>query len=141
MRSIVWQCKPSMKPILHFAFHKPVAIFSHRLQSSPSIQAVHPTGERTSHSTGTYFPFQHPPWSAGPILISFSLSFFSFLYPLILPNLISFLAFQMSEVFCQCSVIFHVNRSTHRCILNVFVGGGELHILLLCHFDPIPYNY
>ena len=31
-----------------------------------------------------------------------------------------------------------VNRSTCRCIFNIFVGEGELHILLLHHLDPAP---
>ena len=33
------------------------------------------------------------------------------------------------KVFCE-------NCPTCRCIFDVFVGGGELHVLLFCHLDP-----
>ena len=35
-------------------------------------------------------------------------------------------------------LVFHKNCSTCRCIFDVFVGRGELHILLFCGLDPPP---
>ena len=32
-------------------------------------------------------------------------------------------------------LVFHTSCTTCRCIFDVFVRGGELHILLLCHLD------
>ena len=40
-------------------------------------------------------------------------------------------------VLCQL-VVFSENCSTYRCIFDVFMSGGECHILLLHHFDWSP---
>ena len=37
-------------------------------------------------------------------------------------------------------LVFCENYSMCRCILDVFVRGGEFHVLLHCHLDPSPKN-
>ena len=41
------------------------------------------------------------------------------------------------ESFCQSPVVFSENCSTCRGIFDVFMGGGECHVLL-CHLDLFP---
>ena len=36
--------------------------------------------------------------------------------------------------------MYSENCSNCRCILDVFVGRGELHVLLLCHLDSSPWS-
>ena len=51
-----------------------------------------------------------------------------------------FLIALIVQFFCQFLLVFHENCSTCRCIFDVFVEGGELHILLLCHLDLFTQN-
>lgn len=66
-------------------------------------------------------------------------SFFLFFYPFVLSSYMEvFLPFQKSEIFSAgIQEMFCGNYSTCRSIFNVFVGGGELHVLLLHYLDPV----
>ena len=39
--------------------------------------------------------------------------------------------------FASFQLVFHENCPTCRCIFDVLVGRGELHVLLLCHLHSI----
>lgn len=126
--------------ILLFANH--LLLFPPRLQRSTSVQADLPADERTSQGSETFSPSQLPPWHAGPVLIHLSLSpslsifFFASLFPLILPSLVRVCLFRSPNSSVSVQQMFHVSHSTCRYIFNVFVGGSELHVLLLLHLDP-----
>ena len=74
------------------------------------------------------FCFIFLPKSTGPKLLLFSPSYpdtwQSFLQPWLYGNSASF------------QLVFQENHSTCRCIFDMFIAGGELHILLFCHLDP-----
>lgn len=88
--------------------------------STYSLACVHPM-----HSS---FCFIFLPKSTGPKLLLFSPSYpdtwQSFLQPWLYGNSTSF------------QLVFQENHSTCRCIFDMFIAGGELHILLFCHLDP-----
>ena len=71
--------------------------------------------------------------------LSLSLSFFFFFFLLSYP-----LTWRIPHPFgslrssASVQSMFCENRSTCRCIFDVLVGEGELHVLLLHHLDPIP---
>ena len=49
-----------------------------------------------------------------------------------------FTAIVIEESFATLQFVFSENCSTWRCIFDVFIGEGELNILLLCHLDLFP---
>ena len=75
----------------------------------------------------TFSSFQIPPRDAGPYLIPF------------FPHHTQL----HGDLYCSfgcIAVLLPVsieNCSTCRYIFDVFMGGGELHVLLLRHFDPL----
>ena len=79
-------------------------------------------------------------WPAGFLIIClvFTCPFFSFCGWF----LISWRSFLQIWLKKRCSASFHLvfceNCSPCRCIIDVFVGVGELHIFLFCHLDPPP---
>lgn len=75
--------------------------------------------------------------SQGPRSLPWSLSLFSFVPP---GYMEIFLTFWKSVIFCQCWVdtlwqSFHI-----RCIFGIFVGEGELYVLLL-HLGSVPWSF
>ena len=63
-------------------------------------------------------------------LFFFPSPFFLFILPVMWKSLLSF---QVFEFFCQCLVGVLKGCSICRYVLDVSVGRGELHVLLLCH--------
>ena len=52
----------------------------------------------------------------------------------------SFLQPWLYKSSCQFQLVFSENWSTCRCIFDVFVEGGEFHVLLLHHLGQFPLN-
>ena len=98
---------------------------------SPTRERAYlPTRERASWGAGT-FPFSPP--SQGHR--SQPTSFFSFFFHPTQLRWRNFSgSFLLSEVFCQRSVGILWE------LFAVFVGGGELHVLLLCRLDCTPFK-
>lgn len=113
---------PATSQLLHF----PLSLWSSLLCASwyPYLWSGFPEWANLSS-------FTTPPRDAGPILIGIFFFFHpSWLYDDLSYNF-GFMRYSASiqQVFCE-------NCSTCRCIFDVFVGGSELHILLLCHLNP-----
>ena len=70
-------------------------------------------------------------------MFSLHMSIFSFCGWLLI-SWRSFLKIWLSKRSATFQLVFCENCSTCRCIFDVFVGVGELHILLFCHLDPPP---
>ena len=121
---------PPVEVSLCPACHRLVAVFS----NSSSVPGNSPANEGASPGTGPSLLLHLPPWGAR----SHSASCFFFL---------SFILPGYAEIFVVLSAaqspllvfsMYSENCSNCRCILDVFVGRGELHVLLLCHLDSSP---
>ena len=121
---------PPVEVSLCPACHRLVAVFS----NSSSVPGNSPANEGASPGTGPSLLLHLPPWGAR----SHSASCFFFL---------SFILPGYAEIFVVLSAaqspllvfsMYSENCSNYRCILDVFVGRGELHVLLLFHLDSSP---
>lgn len=104
-----------------------------RLRGSPSVPATLRGGEGASLGTGTFLLSQLSRRGTAsdptPPLFFFS-NVFS--YPVTWRFSWSFSSLRSSSSVQQ---IFCEGRSTYRCIFDIFLGEGELYVLLLCHLD------
>ena len=115
---------------------KPAHMFSSQVESRliqaficlsgfPSSQGGAP-GCRSAHVD--LFSLKDPSQGTSPVPMPFSPD-----YPVMWRSVLQLWSYRSSASF---QLVFCEQCSTWRCIFDVFVRKGELHILLLCHLAP-----
>lgn len=104
----------------------------------PSLSSQQTRGLPRVCPAWTFSPLQIPPTEASPVLIPFFPSY------LVMQRL--FLQLWLYRSSASFQLIFCEKRSMWKCIFDVFVEDGELHVLLLHHLQIPPlglylYNY